>query len=110
MISILGKCIDEKFVCDNFDNCGDSSDEHDCTDEKPCNFGACSQSCQIKVHTANNHTSTSTTSVTAVKALASTLINTKRIVSEAACSCIQGNLLKGIDNKTFMPYPSIGPK
>ena len=96
MISILGKCIDEKFVCDNFDNCGDSSDEHDCTDEKPCNFGACSQSCQIKVHTTNNHTST--TSVT--KALASTLINTKRIVSEAACSCIQGNLLKGIVNKT----------
>ena len=77
-----GRCISKEFVCDTFDSCGDSSDEQDCLEEKPCNFGACSQTCEIKVHTNLTRASTST------------LINTKRIVSEAECSCIEGYVLE----------------
>jgi hypothetical protein len=41
-------CIDESFKCNNQDNCGDNSDEDECSNTGPCVFGACSQICTVK--------------------------------------------------------------
>lgn len=43
-----GLCIDESFKCNNQDNCGDNSDEDECSNTGPCVFGACSQICNVK--------------------------------------------------------------
>jgi low-density lipoprotein receptor-related protein 1 (alpha-2-macroglobulin receptor) len=71
-----GKCIEKSFVCDDIDSCGDNSDEVDC-DNPPCNFGACSQDCEVKHHSPKSQS-----------------VNTKRNITTASCSCVEGYALE----------------
>ena len=81
-----GKCIDQGFVCNDQDECGDNSDELDC-EVPPCTFGACSQDCEVKVHTFKDYGSQKT------KAAVSS-VNTKRNITLASCSCVEGYSLE----------------
>lgn len=44
-----GHCIDPKFLCDQSNDCGDNSDETNCT-ISPCKWDTCSQICNERKH------------------------------------------------------------
>ncbi len=78
-----GKCIHKDFLCDGEDSCGDNSDETDC-EFQPCTVGACSQVCEVK------YSRPKTTS----KEGQLSSVNTKRNVTSATCTCIDGYALE----------------
>ena len=83
------KCVDRHFLCDGVNQCFDNSDERDCEDNPPCEFGVCSQLCEVK-HATHKRAGSKKSGGTTLKSGSQTKMATSNVTLVPECFCAGG--------------------